>query len=160
MEPHDLPFGYAARCARLAGISRQAVGARIKNGWPLHALHRATRPAGETRPALVRMNIVLWGLHKPTRAAAARAAGLQPSVFYNRIKLGWSKTLALSTPKQAPGRQPGSLRYRSEKAGLPYGTVAMRVYGYGWTMERALSTPIDPLRSAAAKAGRRRSRQA
>lgn len=50
--------------------------------------------------------------------------------------------------EQAQNRRPGgkknptSLRYRAIAAGLPYQQIYFRVHRFGWTEERALSTPI------------------
>ncbi|MFK3741057.1 hypothetical protein [Massilia sp. TN1-12] len=41
------------------------------------------------------------------------------------------------------GKSYPTLRDAAIAHGLPYGTVRMRTAGYGWSIERALKTPID-----------------
>jgi hypothetical protein len=61
----------------------------------------------------------------------------------NCVWATWKEQAAHRRPV-GPAPDPTSLRQRALAAGLPYHCVYLRVKRFGWTEERALSTPVQP----------------
>lgn len=129
--------GSAAKVARAkdAGLCITTVRARMRDGMTF-----------EQAIALPKKRAVL---DSGSVAGLARAAGLNVRTVRKRRAKGSSLEEALAAPvipfhlrRWAAGND--SLKAKSRAAGLPYHTVHRRVRGLGWSLERALSTPVRP----------------
>lgn len=65
-------------------------------------------------------------------------AGLDYHLVYYRIKAGWSEERAMSEPVF----QESELSRICKERGLDYHTIYARVHDYGWSVEKALNTPV------------------
>lgn len=66
------------------------------------------------------------------------------TTFYDRVREGWDPEEAAKTPLQGRDNQkilPEHIKI-AEKNGIGYGTLRMRVYGYHWSIEKAIKEPI------------------
>lgn len=70
-------------------------------------------------------------------AEAAELSGLPYKEVHFRLKKGWSLERALTTPLF----KKSELHKKCDELGLNYHTVYNRIYGLGWTEEKALNTP-------------------
>jgi hypothetical protein len=63
---------------------------------------------------------------------------------YSKANCKWA-TMAEQVANRRPRPQvPGSMRQLARAAGLPFMLVYLRVKRFGWTIEKALATPIQP----------------
>lgn len=97
-----------------------------------------------------------------SRAERARRAGLKPDTVYNRLRRGWSKEDALSTPWTPPAltlaranqkRYLNSVSAKARAAGLNPSTALSRIRS-GWPEERVfvpVPVPLTPSRAERAR---------
>ncbi len=117
-----------ASAARAAGIDRSAAHYRIRNGMSWD--EALTKPSKKPGPHSIRQQ--------------AMAAGLLPATVYARVGRGLSLSpeQALSSGHMKGRPDPNSLRQRAIARGLDPRVVQARVRRSGWSLERALSTPV------------------
>lgn len=75
-------------------------------------------------------------------ADRARAAGLSHKMVQVRLRHGWSKKRAFSEPSL---RSDNSISARARRNGIPAGTAKNRYFTLGWTLEDAVSVPVQPV---------------
>lgn len=106
-------------------------------------------------------NVVTINGDEMTVAEAAEKAGLPYHTFWARIRSGWDHDKAFSTPVRETTQNRRSHRYQyqgemrslksiSNEIGVPYPTLVYRMNS-GWSIERATSTPVNPVKSKAGK---------
>jgi lambda repressor-like predicted transcriptional regulator len=123
--------------ARAAGLPPALVYDRVhKHGW---SLRRA-----------LSVPIKTWSFRENglSQAERARQAGLDPSVVHSRLKRGWSKEAAFTSPlgTRVMSSRPGKLMVnavatRARAHGLKPGVVFSRV-ARGASIDAALTTPL------------------
>lgn len=83
----------------------------------------------------------------------AISKGMNPDTLRSRLQKGMPVEAALETPVKQPQVYEfqgvrANLAEHSKKVGIPYALVHGRIHSLGWTLDRALSTPIredDPI---------------
>lgn len=79
----------------------------------------------------------------------AREVGIAPRTLWSRIRTGWPTGEALTTTADKTNRRGSLIAFRGEtktvanwarEVGLPYSVVRTRIYKYGWSVDRALTT--------------------
>jgi transposase-like protein len=119
-----------ASLARKHGLYPATVKARLKHGWSLK--EALTVPVRKIRLSKASLT---------GKASLARKHGLSPNSVYKRLKNGQSLKEALATPPQGVSN-PNSIAALARKHGVNPATVQERVGKYGWSLEKALTTPV------------------
>lgn len=114
------------------GIKPSTLRGRIEDGWSLE--EATTKPAKKYRRA---------SEDNDYRLARIRATknGVKYSTFKSRIRSGWTLNQA-SIPTLEPGekREIGWINVARDN-GISHNTYYSRIHRYGWSHERAATTP-------------------
>jgi hypothetical protein len=127
--------------ARALAAKPGLVKARIRYGWSDH--DAVTRPKRQGRTLTHNgqtMTVAEW----------SRQCGLPCRIIQKRIRIGWTADKALSTPSGAIKGRASYITFRGEThttsewarlRGFKKTTLHRRL-GHGWSIERALNTPV------------------
>jgi len=129
--------------AKQNGIKAKTVYSRVYSlGW-------------STERAITEPIRTPFKINGKTIGQLAKENGIAYHLLRNRIQsYGWDLEKALNTPALSP-KEYGSRGGRAnstfteeqmktaEENGIPRGTVSTRVHTYGWTIEKAITTPVD-----------------
>jgi hypothetical protein len=122
--------------AEMNGIDRETLYQRVYiRNWPV--LKALTTPK-QTRKILY-----------PDYQEQCEANGISRSTFNERVRRGATPEDAASKPvertihfKKRESKLSQGLLKQAEANGIPAKTVSMRVYGYKWDVQRAITEPI------------------
>ena len=129
---------------RRLGFTTGTLKRRLLIGWPVErAFTESLRPVHW---------VTFRGERKPL-TAWARQFTISPQTVTARLQRGWSSELALTTPAldHATNRRNRLLTFNgvtkrmkewARSIGLGASTLQARLNRYGWSVERALSTPV------------------
>lgn len=131
------------------GVPATLIGKRIKLGWtPEDAVSRPVRSKRTARTVIVggeTLAVHEW----------SERTGIPATVISSRLYAGWSPERAVGTParrRRRTGRRGVviggerlTVREWSERTGIPANIIYVRL-SRGWTLERAVGTPVRPRR--------------
>ena len=141
-------YSSAVEMAEAYGIPVGTYWTRIGNGWDLE---KALTTPVKNRDIEIRDH---KGNLYPTLTAMTEAYGVPSLTYRGRIENGWDVERALTTPvrrvdrgkivRDHKGKEYSSQTMMAEAYGIPYITYRARLR-YGWSLEKALTTPVKGL---------------
>lgn len=136
-----------AQWARKLDISEKVLGRRLSRGWPVEkALTTPTMPPN-------RHNLTMLTYNGETMCIAdwSRRLGIKQHTLAARLRKGWSIAEAINAPVET---HPNAtmITYNGEtvhiaewarRLGIKQHTLAKRLNRYGWSVEKAFTTPVS-----------------
>lgn len=127
--------------ARLNGIGRATLGARITRGWD--------KEKAITHPLYARQDKEIEELITPEQYAQAEANGITRIQLWRRIyNYQWDMERAMSEPISEIGKHERKSKYGeyakiAEENGIPFKTFWARLNGLKWSPEKASTKPLQ-----------------